>query len=95
MALKLEDLEQQRAALAAKMTDTETSQGTLLRSMEQQQKEDAQKSEQELEERQQVHDADIKAVQQRSEESLAQLKNFYEIEKDKLESRLREERDKA
>jgi hypothetical protein len=31
----------------------------------------------------------------RSEESLAQLKNFYEIEKDRLETRLREERDKS
>lgn len=63
MALKLEDLEQQRAALAAKMTDTETSQGTLLRDMEQKHKEDAQKFDQELEERQQAQDADIKAVQ--------------------------------
>lgn len=31
----------------------------------------------------------------RSEESLAQLKNFYENEKEKLEARLREEKDKA
>jgi len=33
-------------------------------------------------------------MQERSEESLAQLRNFYEIEKEKLEQRIMEERDK-
>lgn len=33
-------------------------------------------------------------MQERSEESLAHLRNFYEIEKEKLEQRITEERDK-
>ena len=33
-------------------------------------------------------------MQSKSEESLAQLKNFYELEKDRLEQRLAEEREK-
>lgn len=33
-------------------------------------------------------------MQERSEEALAQLKNFYEIEKETLEQRIGEERDK-
>lgn len=34
-------------------------------------------------------------MQDKSEESLAQLRNFYEIEKEKLEQRIAEERDKG
>jgi hypothetical protein len=34
-------------------------------------------------------------MQSKSEESLAQLKNFYEIEKERLETRLAEEKDRA
>lgn len=34
-------------------------------------------------------------MQSKSEESLAQLKNFYEIEKERLENRLAEEKDRA
>jgi hypothetical protein len=34
-------------------------------------------------------------MQQKSEESLAQLKNFYEIEKERLEHRLAEEKERA
>ena len=37
----------------------------------------------------------MKEIQERSEEALAQLKNFYEIEKEKLEARITEERDRA
>lgn len=33
-------------------------------------------------------------MQVKSEEALAQLKNFYEIEKERLETRLQEEREK-
>lgn len=33
-------------------------------------------------------------MQDKSEEALAQLKNFYEIEKETLEQRIAEERDK-
>ena len=33
-------------------------------------------------------------MQERSEEALTQLRNFYEIEKEKLEQRIMEERDK-
>ena len=51
--------------------------------------------EQELDEKQASGENDVKALQQRSEESLAQLKNFYEAEKEKLELRLREERERA
>ena len=38
---------------------------------------------------------DLKELQLKSEESLAQLKNFYEIEKERLETRLCEERERA
>ena len=38
---------------------------------------------------------DLKEVQKRSEESLAQLKTFYEVEKERLEGRIAEERNKA
>lgn len=34
-------------------------------------------------------------MQERSEEALAQLKNFYEIEKENLEQRIAEERDRS
>jgi len=40
-----------------------------------------QKLEQELEEKQLVQDKEINEIQKKSEESLAQLKNFYEQEK--------------
>ena len=37
---------------------------------------------------------ELKEMQDKSEEALAQLKNFYEIEKETLEQRIAEERDK-
>ena len=37
---------------------------------------------------------DLKEMQEKSEEALAQLRNFYEIEKEKLEQRILEEKDK-
>jgi BMFP domain-containing protein YqiC len=63
--------------------------------METKYQEEIRKLEMELEERQINNDNDMKLLQTRSEESLAQLKNFYENEKEKLEARLRDERDKA
>lgn len=38
--------------------------------------------------------ADLQDVQTKSEEALAQLRNFYEMEKERLDSRLAEERDR-
>jgi hypothetical protein len=73
----------------------EIAQSGSMKELEAKYKEDTEKLEQELEERQQSNENDIKMLQARSEESLAQLKNFYESEKEKLEARLREERDKA
>ncbi len=37
---------------------------------------------------------DLKEMQEKSEEALAQLRNFYEIEKEKLEQRILEEKEK-
>lgn len=39
--------------------------------------------------------SELKEVQAKSEEQLAQLKNFYEIEKERLENRLTEEKERA
>jgi hypothetical protein len=50
--------------------------------------------EEELELKAQGAQSEMKQIQERSEESLAQLRNFYEIEKEKLEQRIQEERDK-
>ncbi len=37
----------------------------------------------------------MREVQTKSEEQLAQLKNFYELEKERLERRLQEEKERA
>lgn len=73
----------------------ELSQSSTMKEVEAKYKQDVEKLEQELEEKQQSNENDIKMLQTRSEDSLAQLKNFYESEKEKLEARLREEREKA
>jgi hypothetical protein len=41
------------------------------------------------------HAAELKSMQEKSEEALSQLRSFYEIEKEKLEQRINEERDKG
>lgn len=38
---------------------------------------------------------ETKEIQERSEEQLSQMKNFYEIEKEKVELRVNEEKDRA
>ena len=55
-------------------------------------REELSKAEIELEERQKQHEKELGDVTTRSEESLQQLKQFYEQEKQGLEGRLREER---
>ena len=40
------------------------------------------------------HNQEIADIQAKSEESLAQLKNFYEVERDRLDRRIIEEKDK-
>ena len=50
--------------------------------------------EDELEAKTQQTQFDLKEMQEKSEEALAQLRNFYEIEKEKLEQRIAEEKDK-
>lgn len=37
---------------------------------------------------------EVQAAQAKAEESLSQLKNFYEIERERLERRISEEKDK-
>jgi hypothetical protein len=51
--------------------------------------------EKEIEDKQHLFEADIKAIQLKSEKSLAELKDFYEKEKEKQDQRLKEEREKA
>lgn len=58
-------------------------------------KADISQLEKEIEERQAGYDEDIRTIQAKSEESLAQLKDFYEKEKEKQDARIKEERDKA
>ncbi len=50
--------------------------------------------ERELEDEKYRAETEIKEVQTKSEESLAQLKSFYEIEKKRLENRLQEEKER-
>lgn len=93
--MKIEDLEQQRSTMSSRFTDSEASKSNYVQALETKFREDVEKLEQELEEKHLSCERDIKLIQSRSEESLAQLKSFYEGEKEKLETRLREERDKA
>lgn len=51
--------------------------------------------EKEIEERDEQGQIDVNEIQQKSEESLAQLKNFYEIEKERLEKRVIDEKEKG
>jgi hypothetical protein len=49
----------------------------------------------ELENKEAFSQVEINEIQSKSEEALAQLKNFYELEKERLERRLQEEKDRA
>jgi hypothetical protein len=51
--------------------------------------------EREIEEKTRDFEENIRDVQEKSEEQLAQLKHFYEIEKERLERRLQEEKERA
>lgn len=51
--------------------------------------------ERELEDKEDTCQKEITDVQTRSEESLAQLKNFYEQEKDRLETKIKDDKEKA
>lgn len=51
--------------------------------------------EREIEEKTREFDENIKEVQEKSEEQLSQLKNFYELERERLERRIQEEKDRA
>jgi len=48
-----------------------------------------------MDEKAKKQQSDLQELQKRSEESLAQLRNFYEMEKERLEARISEEKDKA
>ncbi len=50
--------------------------------------------EKQLEAQQSTQNTEIQEMQAKSEEALAQLKNFYEVERDRLERRLLEEKGK-
>jgi len=67
----------------------------LLEETEKNYKEIIENLETQAEDKQKKYGADLKEMQRRSEESLIQLKSFYEIEKDRLEARIIEEREKA
>ena len=69
--------------------------GAQLDGMESAWKKEVAKLELEVEDKQATYERDLGEIQKKSEESLAQLKNFYELEKENLESRLREEREKS
>lgn len=49
----------------------------------------------EIETREAQAQKEIKELQERSEEALAQLRNFYEVEKEKLEGRINEEKERG
>jgi hypothetical protein len=49
----------------------------------------------ELENKEAFSQVEINEIQSKSEEALAQLKNFYELEKERLERRIQEEKDRA
>jgi t-SNARE complex subunit (syntaxin) len=51
--------------------------------------------ERELDEKTQDFEETLRDMQSKSEEQLAQLKTFFEIERDRLERRLQEERERA
>ena len=51
--------------------------------------------EDEIEERNQASQTELSEAAMSSEESLQQLKNFYEIEKERLEQRLKDEKSKS
>ena len=42
-----------------------------------------------------THQVEVSELQAKSEDSLTQLKNYYEIEKERLEHRLSEEKERA
>ena len=67
----------------------------LLEETEKNYKEIIQALEVQAEEKAKKQQTDIRELQKRSEESLAQLRNFYEMEKERLEGRIAEEKDKA
>ena len=51
--------------------------------------------EKELDEKTSDFEDTLREMQQKSEEQLLQLKSFFEIERDRLERRLQEERERA
>ena len=51
--------------------------------------------EKEIEEKTKEFEDNIKDIQIKCDEQLQQLRNFYDIEKDKLERRLQDEKEKA
>jgi chromosome segregation ATPase len=67
----------------------------LLEETEKNYKEIIENLEVQAEDKQKKYGEDLKEMQRRSEESLTQLKSFYEIEKERLEGRIIEEREKA
>lgn len=88
-------MEVERNSLASKITSSTFSQNNYVKELEDKYKIELFKYEQEIEDRHMQYEADLKAVRKKSEDSLCQLKNFYEMEKEKLENRLRDERERA
>lgn len=95
MAGKVEELEQEKLQLHEQVRKYEMLKGAQLDGMESAWKKEVAKLELEVEDKQATYERDLGEIQKKSEESLAQLKNFYELEKENLESRLREEREKS
>lgn len=75
---RIEDSEKERQALQGKIKDYELSKDSTLDQIEKKYKQDLERLEKELEDKQNGCEHETKLIQQRSEESLAQLKNFYE-----------------
>ena len=82
---QIEDIDAVRNALTDKVKQLEQQRGKLIEEADRKYKEAVIQFEDELEAKEAQAQQELKDMQEKSEESLAQLKNFYEIEKEKLE----------
>jgi len=87
------ELAKQRALEQSKSLDTHKLK--LLEDSELRHKQTIELLEKDLEEREARSSEELREIQLKSEESLSQLRNFYELEKERLECRLIEERERG
>jgi len=91
---KLEEIMNSKDLLSKQNKQLDSQKNSMLKETEQRYLERNHQLEDECEVLKKKHNQEIADIQAKSEESLAQLKNFYEVERDRLDRRIIEEKDK-